>query len=310
MSTIILSLLLSFFSCTPDQAADTPEQMVLYSAPSYQFAYDLTEPEETWELPGKMEEISGLTLSPDGKHLIAIDDEDGELYFISKKSGKLKAEIDFWRDGDYEGVELVDNGRIFVVKSKGTLYEINNVAEDGQQTTVHQTFLSETNDVEGLAYDAANNRLLLGCKGLAGKGNAFQQKKAVYAFDLSTNKLQPEPVALISQEAVQRFLELNPLMEEVEKITEFFDPAGGDFSFSPSGIAIEPGTGNLFIISSRGKMLMVTDPNGTILYLEKMKKKVHRQPEGIVFDGDMLYISNEAKSGDDANIHRFERLRQ
>lgn len=310
MTTTILSLLLALFACAPEPSAEAPESMVLYSAPDYHFAYDLTEPEETWELPGKMDEISGLTLSPDGKHLIAIDDEDGELYFISKKSGKLKAEIDFWRDGDYEGVELVGNDRIFVVKSKGTLYEITNVAEDGQQTTVHQTFLSETNNVEGLAYDAPNNRLLLGCKGVAGKGNAFQQKKAVYAFDLATNTLQPDPVVLISQEAVQQYLELHPVMEEVEKITEFFDPSGGEFSFSPSGIAIEPGTGNLFIVSSRGKMLMVTSPNGTIIHLQKLKKKLHRQPEGIVFDGNTLYISNEAKSGDDAVVHRFERIGQ
>ena len=301
-----LFLLLS--ACTPPGQSTDGEDVsgILYQAEDYEMPYDLNDPDETFELPGKMEEVSGLTISPDGQHIIAIDDEDGELYFVSKKSGKLKAEVDFWRDGDYEGVEVVED-RVFVVKSKGTIYEIRNVSDDGQQTIVHKTFLSETNNVEGLAYDVPNNRLLLGCKGAAGSGDGFRQKKAIYGFDLSTNKLNPEPVLLINQEKVKEYLDLHPALNEYEKLVEFFDPDGGEFSFSPSSIAIEPGTGNLFITSSVGKMLMVTNTAGEILYLEKLKKKVHRQPEGMAFDVDgTLYISNEAKSGDDAVIHRFD----
>ena len=297
--------LLSFFACTAPTTDATEENTILYQAPGYSLPYTLREPDETFEMPGKIEEISGLTISPDGVHIIAVDDEDGELYFLSKKSGKLKSEVDFWRDGDYEGVEVVGD-RVFVVKSKGTIYEITDLGGDGQQTTVHKTFLSETNNVEGLAYDAPNNRLLLGCKGKAGDGDHFQQKKAIYGFDLATNTLSQEPVILIDQDRVQQYLELSPALKELEKITEFFDPDGGEFSFSPSGIAIEPGTGNIFVTSSVGKMLLVMRPDGEIVYLEKLKKKVHRQPEGIVFDTDgTLYIANEKKDGDDANIHRF-----
>ena len=303
MSFPVYLLLLLACTAPPETAAEA--STVLYQAPDYQLRYQLREPDETFELPGKLDEISGLTISPDGVHLIAIDDEDGELYFVSKKSGKLKSEVDFWRDGDYEGIEVVGD-RIFVVKSKGTIYEITEVGGDGQQTTVHRTFLSETNNVEGLAYDAPNNRLLLGCKGKAGDGDHFQQKKAIYGFDLATNKLDPEPVVLIDQDRIQTYLELTPALREYEKLTEFFDPDGGEFSFSPSGIAIEPGTGNLFVTSSVGKMLLVMRPDGEIVYLEKLKKKVHRQPEGIVFDSDgTLYISNEERGDDAANIHRF-----
>ena len=46
-------------------------------------------------------------------------------------------------------------------------------------------------DTEGLAYDAANHRLLIACKEFPGKD--LKGYKAIYAFDLKQKRLLPEP---------------------------------------------------------------------------------------------------------------------
>ena len=86
---------------------------------------------------------------------------------------------------------------------------------------------------------------------------------------------------------------------------EFFD-SEEDFSFSPSAIAINPLTGNIYVTSSVGKMLLILDPEGQIMHIEKLSKKVHPQPEGLCFAPDgALYISNEGKGDHDGMIYRF-----
>ena len=130
-------------------------------------------------------------------------------------------------------------------------------------------------------------------------------KKAVYALDLNTFTLLETPVYLISLSDVQDYLDTSPAIRKLEKLMDFFQPGESDFSFSPSGIAIHPVTGHLYIPSSVGKLLLILSPQGRVLHIEKLSKEVHAQPEGICFAADgALYISNEGKGGK-GNIHRF-----
>ena len=86
---------------------------------------------------------------------------------------------------------------------------------------------------------------------------------------------------------------------------ELFSEEKNEMRFSPSGIAVHPLTGDIYVTSSKGKMLLVMDPQGKILHLVKMKKSIHPQPEGICFDADgTLYIANEGKE-DKARIYKF-----
>ena len=68
--------------------------------------------------------------------------------------------------------------------------------------------------------------------------------------------------------------------------------------FAPSGLAIEPTTGNLFILSSQGHLLLVVNPEGEIKTIQFLDRFQYRQPEGICFDANgTLYLSSEGKGG-------------
>jgi len=286
--------------------APAPLNLVSFNSipTDYNLGYTLTEPNESFKLSKKLEEISGLSLSRDGASLIAIEDENGKIYLLDKSSGEIIEDLTFWKSGDYEGVEVVGS-EVYVLKSSGTLYRIMNAGSKEQEVEKFNGFLGSENDVEGLAYDAINHRLLLACKGKGGNGEPFRAKKCIYAFDLHTLSLQPNPVFVISLEDIHDYLSTAPAIRKLDKLAEMFKP-GAELTFAPSGIAIHPITKDIHILSSVGKVLMVISQNGQLLHIEKLRKEVHTQPEGLCFDQDgTLYIANEGKGGR-GKILRFD----
>jgi uncharacterized protein YjiK len=270
--------------------------------------YRLNAPDETFEMPKALEEISGLGLTTDGKYLIAVQDEDGLVFFINKTTGRVEREVEFWKDGDYEGVEVVGED-IFVVKSTGTVYKMPKKDGDYHRDNVekYNFFLNDENDVEGLAHDAANNRLLLACKAKAGEGANYSRQKGIYSFDLAKMELEETPAYTVSLEQVLAYLSSTPYYEDKDELLERFEEDDDELDFAPSSIGIHPVTGQIYILSSVGKLLMVIDRQGEILHLEKIKKKVHNQPEGLCFDRDgTLYIANEGDKNDEPKIYRFD----
>ena len=272
--------------------------------PPYDFFYDLTEPDTTFVMPGVLTEISGLGITPDRRHLLAVQDEDGIIFLINRQTGKVDGEIDFWKDGDYEGIEAVGEA-IWVVKSSGTLYRVVYDGKEHSELEKFNQLLGQKNDVEGLAYDAVSHRLLLACKGRAGDGEEYTFKKGIYAFDLESQQMDSIPTYLISLEDVQAYLQTSPNIRKLEKLMDYFSLDKSEFVFSPSALAIHPHTGELYILSSVGKLLLILSPGNEILHIEKLRKEVHGQPEGIAFDADgTMYIANEG-TGSKGVIHRF-----
>ncbi|MEL6923069.1 MAG: SdiA-regulated domain-containing protein, partial [Bacteroidota bacterium] len=204
------------------------------------------------------------------------------------------------------GVELVGKDA-YVVKSSGTIYEVQKFNTDQQKTLKYNSFLGKGNDIEGLAYDRANNRLLMACKGYGHfQEDGDKMYKPIYAFSLEGKQVAEKPVFIIELEAVRTFLKAHKTEEEqLDDFDDFFKEKIKSLPFSPSAIAVHPLSGNIYVASSVGKMLMVLDSEGNILHIEKLKKKVHRQPEGMAFESDgTLYISNEGKDGT-GSIHQF-----
>jgi uncharacterized protein YjiK len=272
----------------------------------YDFRYQLTEPEVTFKLPLILEEISGLALSPDGRHLLAVQDEDGIVFFIDKHTGKVDKEVPFGKKGDYEAIEVVGED-IYVANSSSQIFRLRDYHSETPKVRRFDYFLTRDNDVEGLAYDEPNNRLLVACKAHPGKVPDPAFSKAIYAIDLSSMTMAAEPAYIIHLSDIQTFLDTHPAIRKLEKLIDLFTDEKSRFIFGPSGLAFHPITGHLYVLSSQGKLLVVLSPKGEILHIERLKKELHPQPEGICFDRDgTMYISNEGK-GEGGTIHRFAR---
>ena len=294
-------------NAAPPLSFSSPTPKTIELSPGHALPYNLDQPDRSVELAKELEEISGLSMEASGEYFWGVQDEKGKLYKIKLDNGKIEKEIKFHKSGDYEGVEAIGK-EIYVVKSTGTLYQVKQPGESGQQTKKFNYFLSRENDVEGLTYDPRYHRLLLACKGLPATGESFdeiRQKKVVYSFDLKSKTLAPDPVYTIHLGKIREYLDAHPALRRYEKLKEFFSAGKENLTFNPSAIAIHPVNDNIYILSSVGKVLLVIDRSGKIVTIEKMDKKIHRQPEGITFSADgTLYIANEGKGGK-AKIHQF-----
>ena len=245
-------------------------------APAFaQVDYSVHSPELLVDLPEELEEISGLTL--DGDDLLAIQDENGIIFRVSTADGSIKERILFADDGDYEGVALVGK-EIWVARSNGHLYQVTAPGQPDQQVTRHKTWLDQDYDVEGLYYDAAGQRLLLACKEDPPGNGMPKENRYIFSFDLETTTLDKEPA--------------------------FTFPRYNDFS--PSGLAIHPQSGNLYLTSSVGKQLGIVTPAGKVELLVNLPRKFFPQPEGICFRPDgTMYISTEGRDGKPGRIYRL-----
>jgi uncharacterized protein YjiK len=261
-----------------------------------EFPYHLNIPDETFTMPKILEEISGITLLNDSI-MLCIQDENGILFYYDLKNKKLQKQIGFGKDADYEDLALVDDA-LYVLQSNGQLHLLKDFGNNTTvKTKIYKTALKRPNDCEGLCYDAANNRLLIALKEKPeiSTSQNFENFRAVYAFDLPEKKLNPEPAVLIPLNKLH-IDENDKLVKDKSNLTKFH----------PSAIEIHPLSGNIYILASKGQVLLVMNKHGEIIAFEKLSKKIFTQPEGLAFAADgTLYISNEG-AGKFGNILKFE----
>jgi uncharacterized protein YjiK len=274
-----LSMGLLCFMCNAAKSTGTTSKSVGADT----FPYHLEEPSFTINLiSADLQEISGLSTTEKTGVLAAISDEKGEAYLIDATGGgKIVQRIPFKEKGDFEGIEMVQN-TLYTTTSGGTIYEIEHWDQGTPQIQEYKTALTKVNNIEGLCFDKKRNALLLVCK----ENPDIDTARTVWAFDLKTKQLSAQPVYTILPQAINAVL---PLTEHDK-----------NRFFSPSGIAIHPQSGDLYIISSALKRLAVFDyATGAIKSVHVLDKQIMPQPEGICFDenGDLL-ISSEGKKGE------------
>ncbi len=237
---------------------------------------ELDKPARTLELDKALREISGLGPSADGKSLWAVHDEKPFLYRLAMDDGSVLQKVDLGEPGDYESVEEA-HGRVWVANSDGTLHVVDPTGDHPIETLGFTNQLGMPCDLEGMAWDEKRHRMLLACKSESVKVAKDGKVHAIYALDVEERKLDPEPVITINQADL--------------------DAKGvKGKSFAPSGIAVHPKTGELWVVSAHGEMVVVLSPEGEVKRVLRLDPKVHRQPEGIAFASDgTMYISNEGR---------------
>jgi len=291
----IISLVLTLLSIL--LFSQENEKELLYENTIYEFSYQLDDPDTIWGLPKKLVEISGLSFI-DNHRLACVQDEKGKIYIFNTKSGKIEKIIDFHKDGDYEGITIVKNNA-WVLKSNGNLYRVKNFLKGKQaKTKKYSTPLSSKNNAEGLTYDPIVKQLLIACKGHPFIDDREGKRyKAVYSFDLNTKQLDLKPFFLVELDTIKYYKDYNVIAQLGLDILAHLNTYKGDISFQPSGIAIHPISGNIFILASVGNLLAVYSRSGELLAMIELKPKYFFKPEGICFSPEgTLYISNE---GDD-----------
>ncbi|HEY0895038.1 MAG TPA: SdiA-regulated domain-containing protein, partial [Sphingobacteriaceae bacterium] len=135
-------------------------------------------------IPRELKEISGISFVNDSV-VAAVQDETGVLYFYDIYKKAIVRQYPFAKSGDYEDVAVAGN-TVYIVNSSGTIFRIDNFRGNPSPVIRYDTPLTEKNNIEGLAWDEKNNRLLLAAKDA---GLASPTDKEIYAFDLATGKL-------------------------------------------------------------------------------------------------------------------------
>lgn len=228
-------------------------------------------------LDKKLNEISGMSFLPGEQAMLAIADDKKKIYKLAPDGAITDYfEEDFAKEQqDFEDVVKVD-GVVYALVSDGTIMAMRRI-DSGLVVTNYPFPSEEKNDFETLYYDPAARGLIMLCKSCA-----FEKKgvRTAFRFDLATQRFDSQPYYTIESKAVADILK------------------DGKIDFNPSAAAIHPIDKRLYILSSAGLLLVITDTKGKVLGAHRLKPNFYPQAEGIAFasNGDM-YVSNEAKYG-------------
>jgi uncharacterized protein YjiK len=274
---LALQIAVIVFGCNPSNKRNSQEA----ETKAIFYEYDFMNPNQKYELPAILEEVSGLSFYKENQLLCVQDESAAFVYDLNRQ--KIMDSHQFEDPGDYEGIELVGD-EVYVVRSDGKLL---NFKFGDNKTHKIDTDLPGKNDVEGLAYDPIYKRLWIAVKESSKKGEK-NANKLIYSFDLSKKEL---------------YLEQELKAKKLEKI----GLQGKDWKdFKPSGIAFHPQTGEIYLLSSAGKRLLILNRDGEILRNIALIPAIFRQPEGICFSPDgTLYIASEG-DGTKGYILKFD----
>lgn len=230
-----------------------------------------------WALPDNLREISGLALTSD-ERLLAVADEEAIVFEIDYNNGGLVKAFAIGEPtvrGDFEGIAVLA-GKIWLMTSDGRLFSFSEGA-DGQRVPYEkfETGLGDECEFEGLTGIEQSGRLLLVCK------ESRKKKKGIRIFEWLV-------VGDDKKEAAEIELPEDEMSDSID-----------EKKVNPSGITIDPETGNRFVVAARQRAIFELSPDGRLIdVIMRLDKKRHRQPEGIAITADgRLIIADEADNG-------------
>jgi uncharacterized protein YjiK len=246
--------------------------------------FDLERVQVRYDMPGRLDEISGLALSADGR-LFAHNDERAVIYEVNLETGQATRGFSLGADAvraDFEGLAVVGE-RFFLIASTGILYEFREAPpESSTQYRETDTGLGRRCEAEGLAHHSGDESLLVACK--------MQTPEGSYAI---VHRLPLDP----SRGA------LPPIRISKERIRAM----GGKKDFNPSAVAVDPDTGHLVLVSARQEVLVEATFDGEVVSVVRLSKSRHPQPEGVEFTPSGLLLIADEKNGNDARLTVYAR---
>lgn len=244
--------------------------------------YDLNKP-EVKKMNSKLLEISGITFINDKSDtLLAINDEEGELFYFLFDATKTNNKKFTHKSGDYEDITVFGNS-IYVLESNGTLIQFSKELNIQEINATKYKSGFPKGEYESIYADEENNRLYVLCK------ECPETDKASiigYSVELKENTWQN----------INAFsIDLSSLDKKYKK------------NFKASAMTKNKRTQEWFILSSVDHLLLVTDLSFHVKASYPINPEIFNQPEGITFDETgNLYISNEGSKVTPGTILKFK----
>lgn len=232
-------------------------------------------PAQQWRMPDRLREVSGLAVGPDGR-LFGHDDEQAAIYEIDAAHGRLVKAFalgDPPLQDDFEGLAIAPDGTFWLTTSRGVVYRFRE-GGDGAHVAFERfdTGLGEICEVEGLAYLAAEESLILACK----RNHARDMRNTVSLYKWTLSGVAEPWLSVQEADLAQ---------------------AAGERHFRPSALDIDGPSGRLVLLSAGDAALAELNAEGAILSARSLEGE-HRQPEGVaVLPNGALVIADEAAGG-------------
>ena len=228
-----------------------------------------------WRLPDRLNEISGLALTPDGR-LLAVNDEVAIVYELDYDDGRIVKAFAFGKPvvkGDFEGIAIADD-LVYLTTSKGRVYFAEEGA-DGQRVSFdnYDTELGKDCEIEGLTKSTDNTRLYFLCKNVRKKSTI--KGLMLFAWDVAKRELLADESVVLPEQQIMKQLRVDRL--------------------NPTGITIDRQSGNRIMVASRQRALIEMTEDGVLVSARNMPlTNRHRQAEGIELTSDgKLLIADE-----------------
>ncbi len=278
-SAAFCAALVVAFACAPAPSAPASPP------PGSQFA---AERSDHWRLPAQLAEISGLAVSSDGR-LFAHDDERAVIYEIDASNGRVVKNFALGspiETGDFEGLAITPEGAFHLITSRGQLYTFREGA-DGAHVPFETTDTgarATCTDIEGLAYLADEQSLVIACKRMRGK--EMRSTITLYKWRPSAPET-PAAAWLTLQE------------------TDLTSRAGVE-NFRPSSVEIDPVSGRVLLLSGNSGAFAELDQQGAVLSARALGAG-HAQAEGVTVAPDGGLIISDEAAGGQAALSRYAR---
>ena len=232
-------------------------------------------------LPKGLNDISGISYYPKDTSVFAIVDNEGILYKIHLHNNIFIQKWKFDKKHDFEDLVLHDS-LFYLLLSDGNIETLKFDGKGFQKNkSIYPDTLNNSNDFESMYYDDRLKKMMIVCKKCTGETTS---EVPAWEYSIETG----------AYEKSKFMLNITPLSKKLGDI---------EFKFKPSGIALNPLTNELFIISAVNKLLVIADRNGLAKDVFRLDPKIFRDPEGIAFtsSGDLI-ISNEAHGNESSNL--------
>lgn len=269
---------------TPAASEVEPPTRDIPAAPPEQAAwldrYDFDDRLWYVDLPGRLDEVSGLAFTPDGR-LFGHDDERGRVHLIDPDDGAVGMRFDLGEPlalDDFEGIAVVGE-RFFMVSSLGLLYEFREGADrEDVEYRVTDPGIGRGCEIEGLDHDPVDDALLFPCKTTTPPTAPIEIRRVSVASG------DPLPSIRVDRDGLLGY-DINP-------------------DFAPSGIVRTP-LGTWLVLSARDDAIIEIDAAGTLRAGVELRSGRHPQSEGIALAEDgTLYVADE-KNGKEPRITAY-----